>query len=448
MNKIIKKIYRFIDKLIIVPISRLIYNIQNFMKTKGGFIEKVLNRPTFLIYFSLGLALIFFLLIDSKVISLVKNNAEVITKVPVSVKYNEEAYVLEGVPETVDITLTGRKGDIYLAKQLGEFEVMLDMTNYTPSESAYKVYFTYNKNIDNLVYRLDPSYVSVVVKNKVSSVFPIESELINTHKLLPKLSVKDVSLANSEVVVKGSEQTLEKIAQVKALIDLDNSDLKESGSYDVDSKLVAYDSAGNVINNVEIVPNTVSSTILLDSYSVNLPIEIITNGNLKAGKSIASILINNQEKYSLTVYGNEKELNNLKSFPVGISVDGLGSDNVKTFNVNLVKPNGVRYMSATSVTVTLTFGNEQQKTMSIETINKRNLGANLNANIISGSQINVICKGVTSALDKISVSDVKAYVDLTGLGVGDHDVPIQIENNNPLVTYVVESTIKVRITKE
>ncbi len=250
MNKIIKKIYHFLDKWIIVPISRLIYNIQNLLKTKGGFIEKVLNRPTFLIYFSLGLALIFFLLIDSKVISLVKNNAEVITKVPVTVKYNEEAYVLEGVPETVDITLTGRKGDIYLAKQLGEFEVMLDMTNYTPSESAYKVYFTYNKNIDNLVYRLDPSYVSVVVKNKVSSVFPIEYELINTHKLLPKLSVKDVSLVNSEVVVKGSEQALEKIAQVKALVDLDNSDLKESGSYDVDSKLVAYDNAGNVINNV------------------------------------------------------------------------------------------------------------------------------------------------------------------------------------------------------
>ena len=72
-----------------------------------------------------------FLLIDSKVINLVKTEAEEIRGVPVVVKYNEEAYVIEGVPETVDITLTGRKSDIYLAKQLGEYEVVLELGKKT-----------------------------------------------------------------------------------------------------------------------------------------------------------------------------------------------------------------------------------------------------------------------------------------------------------------------------
>ena len=65
----------------------------------------------------------------------------------------------------MDIILTGRKTDIYLAKQLGEFEVSLDLTDYEASDTAHKVYFTYSKNIDNLAYKLDPSYVSVIINN-------------------------------------------------------------------------------------------------------------------------------------------------------------------------------------------------------------------------------------------------------------------------------------------
>ena len=201
MNKMFKGIYNIIDKLIVVPISRIVFNIQNLLKRNTGWLDKLLNRPTFLIYLSLILAVICFLLIDSRVIMLVENNAEVIHNVPVELKYNEEAFVVEGAPSTVDITLTGRKSDIYLAKQLGEFKVTLDLSEYAASDSAYKVYFSYTKNIDNLNYKLDPSYVSIVIKNKVSSTASVTHELINQDKLDSKLSVKSVTLSKSEVVV-------------------------------------------------------------------------------------------------------------------------------------------------------------------------------------------------------------------------------------------------------
>ena len=103
-------------------------------------------------------------------------------------------------------------------------------------------------------------------------------------------------------------------------------------------------------------------------------------------------------------------------------------------------------MSTSTISVSLTFGNEEQKTIELSNISKKNLGNNLNANIISDTSVSVICKGVASALDKIDVNTIKAYVDLSGLTAGDHDVEVQIENNNPLVEYVVSSTIKVRIS--
>lgn len=445
-----KTVYRVIDKLIVIPISRLVYNLQSGLKKKGSIIEKALNRSTFLIFLSLALAVVLFLLIDNKVVLLVENNAEVVTNVPVNVKFNEEAYVIEGVPSTVDITITGRKSDIYLSKQLGEYEVTLDLSNYSASDSAYKVYFTYSKNIDNLTYKLDPSYVSVMIKNKVSSVSSISYELINQDKLDSKLSVKNVTLSKSEVVVKGSDTALEKIAWIKALVDLDNSDLDEAGTYDLDNVLlVAYDNQGKILNNIEIVPGTISATVELDSYSASIPIEIKTTGKLIDGKAIASITINNSSEFAVTAYGDEASLSGIKSIPVSINVDGYGKDNAKTYTVALTKPNGVRYMNESTVNVALTFGSEEQKEVSVaNNIARKNLGANLNANIISGGDITVICKGVASVLETIDESDISAYVDLAGLGAGDHEVEVKIENNNPLVKYTVSSTITVRITNE
>ena len=447
MIKIFKVLYRLLDKIIIVPISRIVNNILTAMRRNSNFIDKLLNRQKFLIFLSLILAVVFFLFIDNKVILLVQNNAEVIQNVPVEVKYNEEAYIVEGVPSTVDITITGRKSDIYLAKQLGEFKVLLDLSKYSASDAPHKAYFTYSKNIDNISYKLDPSYVSVTIKNKVSSVSSVSYELINQDKLDSKLSVKSVTLSKNEVVVKGSQTALDKIAWIKALVDLSNTDLTEAGSYDIDNVLlVAYDNQGKILNNVEIVPSTLSATVVLDSYSTSIPIVVKTTGKLIAGKSIASILINNQSDYSVTVYGSEAELADLKSIPVTINVDGLGADNAKSFKYTLTKPNGVRYMSASTVTIALTFGAEEQKTIDINNINPINLGNSLKANMISTDKVSVICKGVSSVVEDLDAASINAYVDLTGLGVGDHEVEVKIDNNNPLVTYVVSSKIKVRIS--
>ena len=97
MNKIFKPfialfklIYRFIDKIIVTPVSRLIYKINEFSKENAGRFEKILNRPNVLIYVSLICAIAMFLLVDSQVINLTEKSAEIITDQNISVLYNEE----------------------------------------------------------------------------------------------------------------------------------------------------------------------------------------------------------------------------------------------------------------------------------------------------------------------------------------------------------------------
>ena len=56
MNKIFKPIilffkaiYRFLDKIIVTPISRLIYRLSELSKNNSGKIERLLNRPNVLL---------------------------------------------------------------------------------------------------------------------------------------------------------------------------------------------------------------------------------------------------------------------------------------------------------------------------------------------------------------------------------------------------------------
>lgn len=450
ITRLFRRIYKFIDKFIVVPISRAVYYLSKKTKKGQGKLDKILNRPNFLIYLSLVLAVLLFVFIDLRVINLVETDAEVITDVPVEVKYNEEAYVIEGVPETVDITITGRKSDIYLAKQLGNHKVILDLTNYTPRETPYKVNFTYSKSINSLNYKLDPSYVQVTIKNKESQVKSITSDLLNINSLDSKLSVKSVTLSQSEVVIKGGSDALKEVASVKALIDLGSQKqgYKEAGTYDIDDALlVAYDSNGNRLDNIEIVPGTISASIVLDSYSVTVPLEIKTTGNLVTGKSIASVMIDGKaDAYTITIYGDKDEIENITSVPVAIDVDGLGNDSTKTYNTTISKPNGVRMMSTEKVTITLTFGEEKQKTLKLDkSISPKNLADNLSANF-DAKDITVQVKGVSSVID--SIESVSAYVDLANLGAGEREVDIKIDSNSPLVTYVVSSKLKVYITEK
>ena len=449
IGRFFKAIYRVIDKLIVTPISRLIFNIREYLRGKNFKLDYILNRPNFMIYVSLILAVVVFLLIDSRVITLVESEAEVITNVPVTVNYNEEAYVVEGIPETVDVVLIGRKSDIYLAKQLGTNNVILDLSDYEARDSAYRVYLSYTKSIDSIDYKLDPSYVTVTIKDKISVTKTIDYDLINEKYLSEELSVESVELARSEVVVKGSEDAINDIASVKALIDLSDEALTDVGTYTLNNvRLVAYDSQGEVLDNIEIVPTTLSATITLDTYSKSVPIDVRTTGTLVTGKAIASILINNSNSYSVTIYGDEEQISGITSVPVTINVDGEGTNSTRNYNVTISRPTGVRALSENNASITVTFGDERQKEVELSTISSRNLASGYTANIIGTSSVPVIVKGVQSVIDNVDASNINAYIDLEGYTPGEYDVEVKIENDDPRLNYVVSSTVKVRIANE
>ena len=113
-----RNIYKVIDKLIIIPITKFMLMISDKFKNRTDRFEKWIKRKNTLLLISLILAVVLFLYVDSESTAIITDSVEVLYGQKVSVTYNNNSYVIDGMPESVDVTLIGRRVDLYLAKQL------------------------------------------------------------------------------------------------------------------------------------------------------------------------------------------------------------------------------------------------------------------------------------------------------------------------------------------
>lgn len=446
MNKIFKAIGHFIDKKIILPIAKFFAGITNKFKGNGRNFERILTRKPGLIIISLLIALGVFFIADSKTTSLIETSAEVLYDQPISATYNEEAYVVEGLPKTVDITLIGRKSDVYLAKQLPTNDITVDLTGLKPG--VHKVNLKYKKALSSIEYKLDPSVATIVIYEKQSKEKEVNYEVINKDKIDSKLMVEDVSLSTDKVFVKGKEATINEVASVKALVDLKNLVDPGVGEQELkDVKLVAYDNRGKKVN-VEIVPSKVTATVKIASPQKEVPIRVIPKNykNIVFGKSISSITPNISK---VTIYGNSSKLEKISYIPVYVDVSDLKED--KQFALTIKKPTGVRAMSASNVTVSVSLGEETTKEFDNIYLEYENLGDGLVVQAASqdSTKVTVSVKGVQKVLSDMDPTTIKAYVDLKGLKAGQHEVPVLVTGSDLRAKYSSKTTkVTLRITEK
>ena len=446
MSKLFKAIGHFIDKKIVLPIAKFFTGISKKFKGNGRNFEKILTMKPGMIIVSLLIALGVFFIADSKTTSLIETSAEVLYDQPISATYNEEAYVVEGLPKTVDITLIGRKSDVYLAKQLPTNDITIDLTGLKPG--VHKVNLKYKKALSSVEYKLDPSVATIVIYEKQSKEKEVNYEVINKDKIDSKLMVEDVSLSTDKVFVKGKEATINEVASVKALVDLKNLVDPGVGEQELkDVKLVAYDNKGKKVN-VEIVPSKVTATLKIASPQKEVPIRVIPKNykNIVFGKSISSITPNITK---VTIYGNSSKLEKISYIPVYVDVSDLKED--KQFALTIKKPTGVRAMSVSNVTVSVSLGDEATKEFDNIYLEYENLGDGLVVQAASqdSTKVTVSVKGVQKVLSDMDPTTIKAYVDLKGLKAGQHEVPVLVTGSDLRAKYSSKTTkVTLRITEK
>lgn len=443
IGKFFRHIGAFFDKWLITPITKLILKIIDSSKNNSKGLEKLIGKKQTLIVISLVLALAVFFIIDSEGNAMIDQYAEILYDQPVTATYNEEAYVVEGLPDNVDITLVGQKRHIFLAKQSPSGEVTVDLTGLKPGQ--HKVNLRYTQQLSSIDYRIDPSTVTVTIYDKVSETKSLTYDILHQDNLDTKLNIDSVELERSEVIVKGAEYKLDEVATVRALVDVDDFPTQEAGELTLDDvPLVAYDASGKVVD-VEIVPKTVTAKVSISSPSKEIPIEIVPKGDIAFGKAIRSLSSNID---SVTVYGSQEVLDRLDSLEVEVDVTGLDDD--KEYTVTLKRPNGITEISESTITVNVTLDDSTTREIENVSIATENLDTSkysVQALSESDSRVTVVVTGSKSIIDSIDSSTIYAYVDLDGLGVGEHEVEVKVRGDDVKLNYTAKTKkVKVRIT--
>lgn len=444
IGRLIRRIGMFFDKWLITPITKIILIITDSFKSNSKSFDRFLGKKSTLLVISLICAFSFFIVIDKDSDILIDQYAEIIENQPVSAIYNEELYVVEGIPKTVDITLVGQRIHIFLAKQSPSKNVSVDLTGLKPG--THEVTMKYTQRLKSIDYKLDPSRITVKIFDKESDTRSLTYDLLHQDDLDSKLSIKNVELDRTDVIVKGAKYKLEQVASVRALVDINEIPNPDAGEITVrDVPLVAYDTNGKIID-IEIVPKAVDAKVTISSPRKEIPIKIVPKGTLAVGKSIESI---SSEINSIVVYGDEKTIEKIENLEVEIDVDGLDSD--KEFNVTLKKPSGITDLSVKNLKIKVNVDNSITKEFEGVKVSAENIPSGYKAQALSkeDSEITVVVSGSADIIEKLDSSSIKAYVDLSNYGVGEHEVKVNVEGGDVRLTYKAKTKeVKIRVTKE
>ena len=434
MKKIFRNIVLFFDKFLITPITKLIILVGKGVKSNGKELEKFINKKQTLIVISLMIAFGMFFWVDQNSDKILNKSAEILTDRPVIADYNKEAYVIEGLPTSVDVTLIGKTAYLYLAKQnASNLTISVDLKNLTPGSHKVKLKYNESQALKSVEYKLDPSTANIVVYEKVSETRELDYDILHKDKLNTKLVLDSVDLERNDIIIKGASYKLKQVATVKALVDIDKINNPKVGGYVLKNiPLVAYDDNGDKID-VEIVPSTVEATLKITSPSKEVPIQIKPVGEVAFGKSIKSLT---PSVSKVTIYGDSDVIEGITSLPIELDVDGLSSD--KTFNINIDKPAGVREISARTLSVKVSLDEEFAREINNVHISSINLADNLKAQAVNDANgiITVVVKGSKNAVEEVDPNTIKATVDLSGYTTpGEYEVDVKVTGDDLKLTY-------------
>lgn len=412
MKQFLNKIYNFFDKKIVLPITKLVFKVNEKSAESGKWLENFLSKQTTLLFLSLFLAIFIFIVVDQKIINFKTSTAEVFKNIPVKVSYAEERFVVEGIPETVDITLIGSKADLYIAKQSSNQDVLVDL-NHITKPGTYTVPIEYNQGLSSIEYSVNPSEITVVVYLKESQNRTLSYNLINTDMLDAALDISDISLNVDNVTISGAGYKLNQVATVEALIDVNKIPTLNEGTQDLDDiTLVAYDASGKPLD-VEIsTTSKVTAKITISSSSKKVNLNFIPKGNVPFGKAISSYTLSQN---SVTVYGTSDLLDELSKSGIDIEIDAskLTSDYHET--IEIPKPTGIKKLEFNKVDVDVTVTDVADPVVLTIKIDALNVPDGYTASAVSAddSQVLVEIKGASNIVDMLTNADIQAYVDLS-----------------------------------
>ena len=390
------------------------------LRAFSTFLDKVLFNEKYSKVVSLVLAILLYAIVNYNALSTSFQSSlrysKTLSDVTVLAKYNSDTFEISGLPEKVDVILTGDAANVTSAANAENGTVICDLDGLTEGEHEIKLTTEgYGNNVNVVV---NPTNVNVVMKKKTTRQFDISYDFINQDKMEQIYSAGTPEFEYTKINVRASKDTLDSIAFVKALIDVSG----QSADFEQDAVLVAYDSSGKPVN-ADIVPNTVHVKVPVTSPNKSVNIQVQVSGEVPDGKAIDSITMDQQ---TATIYGSETTLANIDQVVVTLDAGTLTKDS--TVLRPIVLPAGVTSATNTQVTMNITLADAEEKTIDDIPINVINNNKHYKASQPDNkTTTSVTVKGTKNNIDKLAADDINVYIDMKDVQPGLQKFALQIE---------------------
>ena len=387
-------------------------------------------------------------------ITLIKQVSDTIRNKEVTVEYDKEKYVIEGMPDTVDVILYGDDAAIQSTKTTNSLTVLADISEFGAGE--HYASFAVENLPSNVTAYTNPSSAKVNIYAKEFKVFPISPELINVNAI-SGLTLENPVLAETQIQLKGAAKDLEKVSFVRALIDgkTINSTLTDKTATNFEGRaiVVPYDERGNKINNIMTDSGGIDYAISLEK-AVGKPIndlKVNLVGNFPEGQAVKNIALQTE---TVTINGIESEIAKVSRLEVRFDLKNATASGTITGEV--VTPTGVELTTITpqKITANIEFGPAETKKMEILSITKiNNDDTKYDYTVVNdNTAISVDVVGTReqlALLEQITQTDpIKLTVDVGNLGEGEHQIALDIEGSSLFRYQLSQPTVKIRITEK
>lgn len=407
--------------------------------------DRLLNSPLFVKVISLLLAVMLYLSVnmdtpqsqsDKGILPPVTDNEETLLDVELSAIYDEDKYVISGLPQTVAVSLSGQKSTITQAKLQQSYRTFVELEGL--EAGTHKVKVQHENFPQKLKVTIEPAYVTVTIHEKVSEVVPVEVELINKSQIEEGYTAEQPIVSPNSVRVTGAKEVVEQMALVKALLDINGA--KETITRDAPVKV--YDQDGNELQ-VVVEPSVVEVKVPIVSPFKVVPFKLNRKGELPDDLSINSIEVTPSE---VSIMGPKDVLDKI-DFVDDVVIDLSEITKDTTLELDIPLPDGVEKVDPEKVKVHIDVEKEMTKSFEEVPIETIGLSEGLSATFVNedDSQTDITINGTEQVLAELKESDIEVYVDLSNYSKGVHEVDIQVNGPQNITWQLAKNQVTVEI---
>lgn len=315
--------------------------------------DKLLEKNWFVILVSFIVALMLYAIVGlpknigqnaDGTSSRVTNGEEVFENVPLTTYYDEDHYIVFGLPETVSIVLKGSTTQVFMAKLEKSFEVYADLEDL--DVGTHTVFLKHRGLSEELEVSIEPAAISVTIEEKVSQDFAIQIDYINEEDLPSGMSVQEAIVTPTTVSISGSTRQLNEIASVKGVVDLKGA--KETFTTKV--PLTIYDSNGNEMVDLPITPKIIDVEVPIVEPHKTVPIKINQENDLSEGIRIKTL---RSEPEVVTIYGPEEVLSSVEFVELSIDLQEISEEETVSLDVDVPLPKGSKSVDPNQVQIVI-----------------------------------------------------------------------------------------------